>query len=73
VGYSSDEDQVSTSPLRLLQAIDLYLARLQDGGAGEGRALLSAHSNVSAPQMRVSCVLAPATKPWACESLSRCC
>ncbi|KAI3437835.1 hypothetical protein D9Q98_000281 [Chlorella vulgaris] len=54
VGYSSDEDQVSTSPLRLLQAIDLYLARLQDGGAGEGRALLSAHSNVSAPQMRAA-------------------
>lgn len=27
-----------TTPLRLLQAIDLYLARLQGGGPGGGRA-----------------------------------
>ena len=35
--FSPDEDQLSTTPLRLLQAIDLYAARLQrDGGDGSG-------------------------------------
>jgi len=32
--FSPDEDQLFTTPLRLLQAIDLYLARLQGGGGG---------------------------------------
>ncbi len=36
--FSPDEDQVYTTPLRLLQAIDLYLARLQGGGPAGGRA-----------------------------------
>jgi hypothetical protein len=36
--FSPGEDQVSTTPLRLLQAIDLYLARLQGGGSTAGPA-----------------------------------
>ncbi len=32
--FSPDEDQVFTSPLRLLQAIDLYMTRLQGGRGG---------------------------------------
>ncbi|KAL4451850.1 hypothetical protein ABPG75_007512 [Micractinium tetrahymenae] len=31
--FSPDEEQVFTTPLRLLQAIDLYLSRLQGGGS----------------------------------------
>lgn len=36
--FSPDEDQVYTTPLRLLQAIDLYLARLQGAGPAGARA-----------------------------------
>lgn len=32
--FSPDEDQVYTTPLRLLQAIDLYSSRLSGGGGG---------------------------------------
>ena len=56
--FTPDEDQVFTTPLRLLQAIDLYLARLQgrgDGAGGGGRAaaqLTGASMGLTLPQMQ---------------------
>ncbi|PRW57338.1 mitochondrial presequence translocase subunit Tim44 [Chlorella sorokiniana] len=56
--FSPDEDQVFTSPLRLLQAIDLYLARLQggrggppDAGARSAAQLTGASMGLTLPQM----------------------
>ena len=57
--FSPGEDQVSTTPLRLLQAIDLYLARLQGGRttagpAGAGRqpaALMGGGQGLSLAQL----------------------
>ena len=59
--FSPDEDQVFTSPLRLLQAIDLYLARLQGGRSaavdGSGRPvaqLTGAGIGLTLTQMRAA-------------------
>lgn len=53
--FSPDEDQLSTTPLLLLQAIDLYLARLRSGAAGGSRAqaaLPGAGLRMSAAQLQ---------------------
>lgn len=61
--FSPDEDQVYTTPLRLLHAIDLYLARLRGSSTPAGQhvpALVSGGLGLSLAQLKVrsSCACA---------------
>jgi hypothetical protein len=51
-----EEEQLSTTPLRLLQAVDLWLARLEGGGAAAGRLALGggAGSAPTGPVLRAA-------------------
>ena len=55
--FSPDEDQLSTTPLRLLQAIDLYTARLQRnaGDGGGAPALPGAIQGLPLDEVEVRC------------------